>query len=157
MAIIDDRSELAYALALSTGGTGRQLVGDVIDTHGPTTFPNQSIPAPDGSFLNITVSTTFTSGGPATVAFELVSDAQSAIATDGTATVHAVSASIPVAGLTQGRTVFSIAMPQSPMAERYLGVLANVSTAGLTAGKVNVWISAEPVPQPFSLYADNVR
>lgn len=99
MAIIDDRSEIADALALSTGSTGRQLVGDVIDLRagGLAIDPNAARAAGigDGSYFNVQVDTAFTSGGAATVSFELVSDAQSAIATDGSATVHAATGAHP--------------------------------------------------------------
>lgn len=137
--IIDDRSEFADAAALSTSGTGLQLVGDVIDL----TKASSDIGNGEGATLVIQVDTAFTSGGSATVVFSLASDAQAAIAADGSASVHFSTAAIPVANLTAGATVAIVKLPLGNY-ERYLGILANVGVAALTAGKINAFLTFEP-------------
>lgn len=133
--ILDERNEFADATALSTSGTGRQLVGDVVDLK----LTSGDIGSGEGAFLVIQVDTAFTSGGSATVAFELASDASASIATDGSASVHVATAAIPVATLVAGYQVARVKLPIGTY-ERYLGILANVGTAALTAGKINAFI-----------------
>lgn len=134
--ILDERSEFADATALSTAGTGRALVGDVIDL-GAT---SRDIGTGEDLYLVIQVDTGATSGGAATVAFELASDAQAAIATDGTATVHHATAAIAVATLVAGYLVAAVRLPSGTY-ERYLGILQNVGAFALTAGKVNAFLT----------------
>jgi hypothetical protein len=135
--ILDKRNEFADATALGTSGTGLQLVGDVID------LGTDGINVVDSVYLVVTVDTAVTSGGAATVEFQLASDAQAAIATDGSATVHFKSAAVPKASLTAGATVCQVELPRGQY-ERYLGILANVGTAALTAGKVNAFLTHDP-------------
>lgn len=135
--ILDERNEFADATALSTAATGRALVGDVIDLGAS---PSDVV---DGMYLVIQVDTDVTSAGAATVSFELASDAQAAIATDGSATVHYASAAIPKATLVAGAKVAVVELPQGTY-ERYLGILQNVGTAAVTAGKVNAFLTKDP-------------
>lgn len=134
--ILDKRNEFADATALSTAATGRALVGDVIDLGAVS----QDIGNGEDLYLVIQVDTAVTSAGAATVSFELASDAQAAIATDGSATVHFATAAIPKATLVAGYMAAAIKLPPSSY-ERYLGVLQNVGTAALTAGKVNAFLT----------------
>lgn len=134
--ILDERNEFADATALSTAATGRALVGDVIDLGGTSQDVGNGQPL----YLVIQVDTDVTSGGSATVSFELASDASASIATDGSATVHAVTAAIPKASLVAGYVVAAVALPIGTY-ERYLGILQNVGTAALTAGKVNAFLT----------------
>jgi hypothetical protein len=134
--ILDERTEFADATALSTAGTGRALVGDVIDL-GSTSV---DIGTGEPLFLVIQVSTAVTSAGAATVAFELASDSQAAIAADGTATVHLATAAIAKATLVAGYLVIAVQLPPGTY-ERYLGVLQNVATAALTAGAINAFLT----------------
>ena len=139
--ILDERNEFADATALSTSGTGRALVGDVIDLGAANELNDV-----DDLFLVIQVDTTVTSGGAATVSFELVSDDAAAIATDGSATVHHATADIGKADLVAGYTVCQVALPKG-ISERYLGILQNVGTAALTAGAINAFLTMGPVTQ----------
>lgn len=132
--ILDERNEFADATALSTAATGLALVGDVID------LGTDGINEVDGIDLFVTVDTAVTSAGSATVEFQLVSDAQAAIAVDGSATVHYKSAAVPKATLVAGYTVVNVKLPKGQY-ERYLGILQNVGTAALTAGKVNAGLT----------------
>lgn len=136
--ILDERNEFADATALSTAGTGRALVGDVIDLGGTS----QDIGNGEQLYLVIQVDTAVTSAGSATVQFELASDASASIATDGTASVHYTSAAVAKATLVAGYTVAAVALPNGTY-ERYLGILANVGTAALTAGKVNAFLTRD--------------
>lgn len=132
--ILDERSEFADATALSTAATGLALVGDVID------LGTDGINEVDGIELFITVDTAVTSAGSATVEFQLVSDAQAAIAVDGSASVHYKSAAVPKATLVAGYGVVNVKLPKGQY-ERYLGILQNVGTAALTAGKINAGLT----------------
>jgi hypothetical protein len=132
--ILDKRNEFADATALSTAATGLALVGDVID------LGTDGINEVDHIDLLIQVDTAVTSGGNATVEFQLVSDAQAAIAVDGSATVHFKSAAVPKATLVAGYTVVNVKLPKGQY-ERYLGILQNVGTAALTAGKINAGLT----------------
>lgn len=136
--ILDERNEFADATALSTSATGRALVGDVIDLGGTS----QDIGNGQPLYLVIQVDTAVTSAGSATVSFELASDASASIATDGSATVHAVTAAIPKASLVAGYVAAAVALPNGTY-ERYLGILQNVGTAALTAGKVNAFLTTD--------------
>lgn len=131
--ILDELNEFADATALSTSGTGAALVGDVIDLG---VNPNDV----EGMYLVIQVDTAVTSAGSATVAFALASDAQAAIAVDGSATTHFATPAIAKATLVAGYRVAAVALPKGTY-ERYLGVIATVGTAALTAGKINAFLT----------------
>ena len=132
--VLDERNEFADATALNTGGAGSYLVGDVIDTG------NDGLNDVEQLYLVIQVSTTATSGGSATVAFHLASDAQAAIATDGTATYHWSSPAIAVASLTAGTYIARVELPKGTY-ERYVGILQTTAVAALTAGAINAFLT----------------
>lgn len=132
--ILDKRNEFADATALGTSGTGLQLVGDVID------LGTDGINEVDDITFYVNVDTAITSAGNATVEFQLVSDAQAAIATDGSASVHFKSAAVPKASLVAGFTAVNVQLPKGQY-ERYLGVIANVGTAAASAGKINAGLT----------------
>lgn len=133
--IMDERTEFCDATAMDTGGTGRALIGDVVDTGG------DGINDVDQLYLCIQVTTTFTSGGSATVSFILASDAAAAIADDGSASEHVVSEDIALATLVAGYERFFPIPPGSY--ERYMGILQNVGTAALTAGAINAFLTPQ--------------
>lgn len=137
---LDELNEFADALALNTGAAGTYLVGDVIDL-GAGSKPLYDI---DDLYLVITIDTAVTSGGSATVQFILASDAQAAIATDGSATQHWASAAIAKATLVAGYVVAIVELPKQPVYERYLGILQVTGTAALTAGKFNAFLTLDP-------------
>lgn len=147
--IIDERNEFCDATALNTGAAGSYLIGDVIDLGAV----QRDIGNGEQLYLVIQVDTTATSGGAATGQFSLVSDAQAAIATDGSASVHFQTAAIPVATLAAGYNVASVALPMQGTAyERYLGILQTTGTAAFTAGKVNAFLT--PDVSKIKAYAD---
>lgn len=145
--IIDKLLEIADATALSTAGTGLALVGSQIDLSVARDIGNG-----EPLYLVIQVDTAVASAGAATVQFQLVSDAQAAIATDGSATVHVASGAIGKATLVAGYTVVLPIPMEDPAFERYLGLLQNVGTAALTAGKINAFIT--PYPHKWKAYPD---
>lgn len=134
--ILDERNEFADATALSTAATGRALVGDVIDLGAADAMGSEA----GDLFLVIQVDTAVTSSAAASVSFELASDAQEAIAVDGSATVHFASAAIPKATLVAGYQAVCVRLPVGTY-ERYLGIIQNVSTTALTAGKINAFLT----------------
>lgn len=136
--ILDERGEFCDATALNTGAAASYLIGDVIDL--------ESIGVDLGSsadiWVVITVQTTATSGGSATGQFHLASDAQAAIAVDGTATYHFSTAAIAVATLVAGYTIAAFKMPAGTY-ERYLGILQTTAVAAFTAGKVDAFLTMD--------------
>lgn len=145
--ILDERTEFCDATALNTGGAASYLLGDVMDLEIARDIGNG-----EPFYLIISVDTAATSGGAATGNFTLASDAQAAIAVDGTATVHATTGAIAVAALTAGRT-FVIPVPlQGNVYERYLGILQTTAVAAFTAGKINAFLTLDPTG--WKSYAD---
>ena len=147
--LLDERTEFCDATALNTGGAASYLVGDVIDTHGPEIGHaagfnvTRDVGMGSGVWLVIQVATTATSGGSATAVFHLASDAQAAIATDGTATYHFSTGAIAVASLTAGTVVACVRLPSGTY-ERYIGVLQTTAVAAFTAGAIDAFLTADP-------------
>lgn len=153
--ILDSLLEFADATALGTGGTGRALVGNVVDLGTPpsgTVFRDVGNGQP--LYLVISVDTAVTSAGAATVSFELSSDAQAAIAVDASETIHWASAAIAKATLVAGYQIVIPLPPELPLYERYLGIVQNVGVAALTAGKINAFITVDPAV--YKAYTDGV-
>lgn len=136
---LDERGEFCDAISLNTGGAGSYLLGDVVDLTVARDIGNGEADL----WLIIQVDTTATSGGSATGAFTLASDAQAAIATDGSATVHFASGAIPVATLVAGYQVVAVPLPRGTY-ERYLGILQTTAVAAFTAGKINAFLTRDP-------------
>lgn len=141
--ILDERNEFADAVSVA-GSAGTALIGDVIDL-GAT---SQDIGNGEPLYLVIQTDTEVITGGSAgTIQFTLASDAQAAIATDGSATAHFVSASLVTddaaansAALNAGSVIAAVALPQGTY-ERYLGILATIGTTTVTAGKINAFLT----------------
>jgi hypothetical protein len=147
--IMDARAEFASATTIPTA-TGLSLLGNVMDL---TTARN--IGNGRQIYLVVEINTAVTSSAAATVQPVLVSDAQAAIAVDGTASVHATGAAIAKASLVAGfRWVLPVPTEGDIPYERYLGVLTNVGTTALTAGKANAFLT--PDPNESRIYADGV-
>lgn len=139
--ILDERTEFCDATAANTGVAGSYLLGDVLDTSiaGTSTQPND-LGADDSLYLVIQVATAFTSGGAGTYAFHLASDAQAAIAVDGSATYHFSTAAIPVATLVAGYRIAAVKLPRGTY-ERYVGILQTTAVAAATAGAINAFLT----------------
>lgn len=149
--ILDERTEFCDAVALNTGGAGTYLLGDVIDLE-----VARDIGQGEPVWVVIQVDTTATSGGSATGNFIVASDAQAAIATDGSATVHLQSGAIAVASLTARTTILASRLPsEGNVYERYLGILQTTAVAAFTAGKINAFLTWNFAK--FKAYADAVN
>lgn len=136
---IDELGEFASAEAVDTAGTGTDLLGDVIDTG--TTSRDLGVGTP--VYLVIQCTETLDSAGDnATLVIELASDAQAAIATDGSATIHYTSPTLGVgdALATAGGRI-AVALPQGVMYERYLGVLVTSAVEAPTAGAYSCFLT----------------
>lgn len=139
--ILDELTEFCDATALNTGAAGTYLLGDVLDLGAIGTLKDMGNGFP--VYLVLQVATTATSGGSATGDFKVATDAQAAIATDGSATVHASTGAIAVATLVAGwRKAFIL--PVEKRYERYMGILQTTATAAFTAGAIDAFITLDP-------------
>lgn len=136
---LDERGEFCDATALNTGAAASYLVGDVIDLTVARDIGNGEADL----WLIIQVDTTATSGGSATGQFHLCSDAQAAIAVDGSATYHYSGPAIAVATLVAGYQVAAVPIPRGTF-ERYLGIVQTTAVAAFTAGKINAFLTRDP-------------
>lgn len=134
--IMDKLSELASKSSMSFVGTGRAVVGNTIYTGG------RDMGAGKPLYLIIEVDTAFV-GATSKTSFELVSDAQDPVLADGTATIHYKSADIPVATLVAGYRLVVPLPSFNPPYEAYLGLVQNVTTAALSAGKINAFLTMD--------------
>lgn len=145
--ILDERNEFCDATALDTGVVASYLIGDVIDLGAVS----RDIGLGEDLYCVIQIDTAVTSGGAGTVQFHLASDAQAAIAVDGTATYHLSTGVIPKATAIAGYVAMAAKIPAGTY-ERYLGILQTTGTAALTAGKVNAFLTHDYAK--FVAYAD---
>lgn len=149
--IMESRNEFCDATSV-VGDAGTALLGNVMDLGAVTRDLGNGQPM----YFNITVDTEIiTAGSAGTIQFFLASDAQAAIATDGSATIHATSASIVTDDVAAngvlanaGSTVLCVALPQGTTYERYLGVLATIGSQSVTAGKINAFLTDTPRGNP---------
>lgn len=149
--ILDERTEFCDAQALNLGAAASYLIGDVMDLGVARDIGNGA----DGLYLIGQVDTTATSGGAATGQFHLASDAQAAIAVDGSASYHFSTAAIAVATLVAGYVICAVKLPSEGVAyERYLGILQTTAVAAFTAGKVNFFLT--PDLAKWKAYADAI-
>lgn len=143
--ILDERTEFADAVSVAAAA-GTALIGDVIDL-GATT---QDIGNGEPLYVVIQTDTEIITGGSAgTIQFKVSSDAQAAIATDGTATDHLISALLVTddaaansAQLNAGGVILAAALPAGTY-ERYLGILCVTATTTTTAGKINAFLTTD--------------
>ena len=146
--ILDERTEFADAVSVGTPLNSTVNIGDTIDSEVVRDL-GQGHPV----YMVITVDTAITSVGAATVAFLLVSDSTSTIATDGTATRHFESDAIPVATLVAGYTQVHVLPAVNPPYERHIAFqIREAGGFALNAGAVNAFITVDPTG--WTSYAD---
>ena len=138
--ILDERTEFTDAGSVGTPNSSTVNIGDQVDSEVVRDLgQGQTV------YLVVQVDTAITSGGAATVAFLLVSDSTSTIATDGTATRHLESDPTAVASLVAG---WFVVMPLSMgdiAYERYLAVQVREDAGqALTAGNINAFLTLDP-------------
>lgn len=131
---IDKLTEFADGMAL-TGGAGRALAPGVIDLRGGSFAPGGS------RNLYAVVALTTAGAGTGPVEFQLVSDAQAAIATDGSATVFASTGQIATSALMVG-WARTLALPLGGT-ERYLGLIVN-RVGAMTGGVISAFLTLDP-------------
>lgn len=159
--IMDERLEFADAVSVAAAA-GTALIGDVI--------PLGVVPRDMGSgtplYLIVSVDTEIITGGVAgTIKFQLVSDAQAAIATDGTATVHFDSGTFVTNSaaansnlLNAGSFPVVAAIPMEGNAyEAFLGLLVTIGTTAVTAGKINAFLTLNPPHNVNRIYPEGAN
>ena len=145
--ITDKLTTLCTAVALNTGGAGNYVLGDSIDIG-----TLRDIGQGTEMFLVVTVETTLTSGGSATLQIALTSDAVDPN-NASTATVHATSAVLAVADGSAGVNLLTVQIPWEGAAyERYLGIRQITAGAAFTGGKINAFFT--PTPSSKRVYAE---
>lgn len=145
--IMDELGEFADAESVAAAAS-TALIGDVIDLGVGRDIGNSG-----PIYLVITTDTEIITGGTAgTIKFQLVSDAQAAIAVDGSATVHFDTGTFVTddAGanddeLNAGGVIAIVMLPQQGKTyERFLGILAIIATTTVTAGNINAFLTRTP-------------
>ena len=108
----------------------------------------------------ISVDTTATAAGAATVTFQIISSASAALTSP---TVLSQTDAIPIANLTAGRKPIVIDLSPAvlnaqPIGQRYLGLQYTIGTGPLTAGAFTAYLSNSEVtvnanyPSGFTVY-----
>lgn len=152
---LDEKLEFADAISVA-GSSGTALIGDVIDL-----TVARDIGQGQPMYVAILTSTEIITGGSAgTLKFQVVSDAQEAVATDGNASVHLDTGTFvtddSAANASQfnaGGVILFAALPiEGRVYERWLGILAVIATTTVTAGAVNAFLTFDP--HGYKAYAD---
>lgn len=144
--ILDERTEFCDATSLNTGAAADYVIGDSIDLG----LAARDIGNGDGLWFVVTVDTTATSGGAATLAVSLATDDNSSLSS---ATKIVTSPVIAVASLTAGTNVFTVKVPSATY-ERFIGIVQTTGTAAFTAGKINAFLTNDIAK--WKPYADAV-
>lgn len=144
--ILDERTEFADATSVAAAA-GTALIGDVIDLG-----TARDIGTGQNLYLVITTAVEIVTGGIAgTIKFQLASDAQAAIATDGSASVHydtgtfvTGNAASNAVQLNASGVICAVPLPmEGRVYERYLGILAVIGTTTVTAGSINAFLTTD--------------
>ena len=139
--ILDERTEFADAADFANEA-GTANVGDLIDLGIANRDPGNGQPL----YLVVSVDTAADGGAgtAATVAFQLVSDSTSTVATDGSQTIHFTSKPHVAADLTAG-AVFVYPLPVSGLDyERYLGLQLVTAVEGEDALVASAYLTLDP-------------
>jgi hypothetical protein len=153
---LDERNEFADAVSVAAAA-GTALIGDVIDLGVARDIGLGEPPL----YVVIQTDTEIITGGAAgTIQFKVSSDAQAAIATDGTASDHIITPSLVTddaaandARLNAGGTILMAQLPPGSY-ERYLGILCITGTTTTTAGKINAFLTTDVAKNTH--YADGI-
>lgn len=137
--ILDKLAEFCDATAVNTGGVASYLVGNVMDL-GPN---SRDIGVGGCMYLVINVDTAIASA-TGSLKFSLCSDAQAAIAVDGSQTIHCTVGPFLQAAMVAGKMLAVIELPQGKQYERYLGIVQETITAAMTAGNINAFLTTDP-------------
>jgi len=133
----DARTTFGLPVALHTGGTGTQVIGDQIDLR--VAGIDQGVGYP--LYWYLATSAAAASGGAATVTFQLVTADNAALTTNPV--VIQQTAAFPVANLGAGRFLYAGSIPFG-LYSRYMGMRQVTGTAALTTGSVFSYLTQEP-------------
>jgi hypothetical protein len=157
--IIDTLNEFAEDVDVSAAA-GTALVGNVIDLGATPQDLGNGRPM----YLVIVGGDTaiITGGAAGTIQFELASDAQVAIAVDGSASTHILTPTFvtddaALNAINIGTNVFVGALPTGAGTayERYLGILVITGTTTTTAGTIKAFLTYDP--KAWQAYADGAN
>lgn len=145
MSILDSATQLAVAFAPTSTGTA--TVPNYIDAQAPGTPTAQSEDWGMGNdWIWFTqVNATFTSGGSATLAIQLIGNATDPTFASGNVTIVNATPAVPVATLVKGFEGASyggwkIKYPRGSKV-RYITMQTVIATAAMTAGSLNSWLT----------------
>lgn len=142
--ILDANLEFSDAQAITVSA----ISSNVADLGPVTDNVLRDIGTGEDTYLVLSVDTTFTAAGAATLTASLLSDSAVGLATSPT--THLTTPAIPVATLVAGYQVAYKLPPGSY--EQYLGMNYAVATGPFTAGKLNAFITKDA--QLYRAYAD---
>jgi hypothetical protein len=125
--ILDERTQFEDGVTVFSGAAGTQLAGDVVDLGSVTRDIG------NGQTVYAVIVITAAPTGADTVKFEIATDAAAAIATDGSASVHAATGDIAIASLPVGTKLVLPLAISGVVYERYLGTLVTNVGAGALA------------------------
>jgi hypothetical protein len=143
--ILDSLLEMADAQAV----TVTAISSNVIDLGPVADNVLRDIGTGEDTYLVISVDTTFTAAGAATLTGALVSDSTANLATSPTTHATPLNA-VPVASLVAG-TQYAIRLPPGQY-EQYMGIQWTVATGPMTAGKINAFLTKDAAL--YRAYAD---
>ena len=140
--ILSELTEFADGTSVAAAA-GTAIIGDVVDLGSASLDLGLS-----DIWCVIKTDTEIITGGSAgTIKFMLVSDAQAALATDGSATVHFDTGTLVTddaaandARLNADGVIAAFKLPSGTY-ERYLGVLATIATTTVTAGAISAFLT----------------
>lgn len=143
---LDERNEFCDAVSINTGAAGAYNMGDVIDL-GPV---SRDIGSGQPLYLVISVDTGIAAAGAGTLQFNLVSDSQDPMATNGTQSIHFSTGAIATGTATgtttlkAGTVLAAVALPmEGAVYKRYLGIQQVTAAANVTAGKFNAFLTPD--------------
>ncbi len=119
---------------------GTAIVGDQLDMK-----YNMPGPVHTAGWLVITAHTQIVAAGNGTLTFALVSDSQTPLATDGSATEHIECDPVATSttAIPAGTLLSCVRIPDGEY-ERYAGLMLTTAGAALTEGEVNAFLTDEP-------------
>lgn len=148
--ILDERAEFCDEVSMIKTAGASYLLGDVIDLE----MTGLDVGKSADLWLVISTGATeiITGGSAGALTFSLCSDAQAAIAVDGSQTTHFTTGSLVTddaaansAALNAGGIIAAVKLPiGAPAYERYLGIVCTVTTTNITAGTVNAYLTRDP-------------
>lgn len=142
--ILDERLEFGDALDVTGVAGAAALIGDVVDLG----EDGLDVGLGEDIYFVITTDTEIITGGNAgTVIFSLVSDSTANLATSptthfSTGALVTDDAAVNDSRLNAGGVICAVKLPVGTY-ERYLGILEDIDTTTITAGKINAFLTKD--------------